>query len=532
MSFPPRKRCCDPLKCHQKVQKRDLRPVSQTVIHLLPSLGLTKRQYLCSSCRIKLKPQVDEAALPPVEAMDYTVTSLDDASCSENKESEDEDCTSSEETSDISVEDTDEPSSSAKVRRTDEKESEDVVLLASDAEEMVKQLKEKFQQAKTRSDRMKVLTVLPKRWSIPMQCNPPSIGCYFGSCNQCPGVGSLSSSLQAVMDENAIDTVELRQWTTTDRASLETRVLEVDEFIDTFTSMLKKLLLHDFIAKMQTMFMHEKRESLREGEFFVITDFSENYSFVVQDEIQAFHWNNGSATIHPFVCHYIKEDFGVFAEWHFFATSHGKSEGDGAGGTLKRITARRSLQKPYQDQILTTRQLYEFAVSQIKGMHFGFATVAEHDQEAKLLQEQLKTSRTVPGTQKIHSVVPVATNLIEVRPFSYSTSSRKEKVALTHLPNSFSACAPGGYVTVAYEGSCWLGCVLSVDESERAVTVTFLHPCIPARSYVYPEQEDIMVVDPSDILTTANPTTVTGRTYTLTKKEMEEASSALATMDT
>ena len=53
--------------------------------------------------------------------------------------------------------------------------------------------------------------------------------------------------------------------------------------------------------------MHEKRESLRVEEFFVIADFSENYSFVLQDEIQAFHWNNGSVTIHPFVCHYIKE---------------------------------------------------------------------------------------------------------------------------------------------------------------------------------------------------------------------------------
>lgn len=322
----------------------------------------------------------------------------------------------------------------------------------------------------------------------------------------------------------------------------------------------------------------------------------------MQDEIQAFHWNNGSATIHPFVCHYIKdgkltnlcyivisestqhdtvavhlfqrklldfltehcggkkpdkvyymsdgcaaqykncknftnlcfhvEDFGVFAEWHFFATSHGKTEGDGAGGTVKRIAARRSLQRPYQDQILTAHQLYEFAVSEIKGMHFGFATSAEHDQEAKLLQERLKKSRTVPGTHKIHSVVPVATNIIEVRPFSCSTSSRREKVASTLFPHSFSGCAPGGYVTVAYEGSCWLGCVLSVDEAERAVTVTFLHPCIPNRSYVYPEQEDIMVVDPSDVLTRANPTTVTGRTYTLTKKEMEDAIHALAAMDT
>jgi hypothetical protein len=30
------------------------------------------------------------------------------------------------------------------------------------------------------------------------------------------------------------------------------------------------------------------------------------------------------------------EDFGVPAEWHCFATSHGKSACDGIGGTLKK----------------------------------------------------------------------------------------------------------------------------------------------------------------------------------------------------
>ena len=34
-----------------------------------------------------------------------------------------------------------------------------------------------------------------------------------------------------------------------------------------------------------------------------MADFSENFSFVVQDEIQSFDWNNSSATIHPFVCY-------------------------------------------------------------------------------------------------------------------------------------------------------------------------------------------------------------------------------------
>lgn len=65
----------------------------------------------------------------------------------------------------------------------------------------------------------------------------------------------------------------------------------------------EKLQAHDLIAKMQTNFMRQKKENLEEGEFLVLADFSENFSFVVQDEIQSFHWNNSSATIHPFVCY-------------------------------------------------------------------------------------------------------------------------------------------------------------------------------------------------------------------------------------
>ena len=68
--------------------------------------------------------------------------------------------------------------------------------------------------------------------------------------------------------------------------------------------MLKKLLVHDFTAKMQSTFLQQKKEGLKEGEFVVIADFSENFSFVVQDEVQSFHWNNTSATVHPFVCYY------------------------------------------------------------------------------------------------------------------------------------------------------------------------------------------------------------------------------------
>ena len=137
-----------------------------------------------------------------------------------------------------------------------------------------------------------------------LHCNPPSLKCILGSCKKCPGTEPLCNQLQAMACENSIDTVEVKQWTQTDRANLETKVMSTDEFIDAFTAMLIKLSIHDFTAKMQARFVQETKENLKEGEYLVIANFSENYSFVVQDEIQSFHQNNGSATIHPFVCYY------------------------------------------------------------------------------------------------------------------------------------------------------------------------------------------------------------------------------------
>ena len=80
------------------------------------------------------------------------------------------------------------------------------------------------------------------------------------------------------------------------------------------------------------------------------------------------------------------------------------------------------------------------------------------------------------------------------------------------------ATAIGGYVTVAYDGESWLGCVVGAHETEHAITVKFLHPCIPAPCFVLPEQEDLLDIDLSDVLTCVNATTATGRTYTLSRK--------------
>ena len=90
----------------------------------------------------------------------------------------------------------------------------------------------------------------------------------------------------------------------TDRSQLEDKEEFADDFITLLSDMLYKLTEHDFIAKNQNQFLKGLKASLKPNECIIILDFAENFSFVVQDTAEAFHWNNTQATIHPFVVYH------------------------------------------------------------------------------------------------------------------------------------------------------------------------------------------------------------------------------------
>ena len=58
----------------------------------------------------------------------------------------------------------------------------------------------------------------------------------------------------------------------------------------------------------------------------LVGDFAENFTFVMQDEVQSYHWNNAQATIHPLVCYWLENGVSkhVACVAGFFATSHDK----------------------------------------------------------------------------------------------------------------------------------------------------------------------------------------------------------------
>ena len=61
---------------------------------------------------------------------------------------------------------------------------------------------------------------------------------------------------------------------------------------------------HSFIPKQRSLFQTNFQSVLLPGHFLVICDFSENYSFLLHDAAQGFHWNNSQAAIRPFVAYY------------------------------------------------------------------------------------------------------------------------------------------------------------------------------------------------------------------------------------
>ena len=58
---------------------------------------------------------------------------------------------------------------------------------------------------------------------------------------------------------------------------------------------------------------------------------------------------------------YHKMDFDVECKWHFFATFHGKSACDEIEGVVK-MTAKAKLQRPFENQILTSQNMYTFCI--------------------------------------------------------------------------------------------------------------------------------------------------------------------------
>ena len=310
-------------------------------------------------------------------------------------------------------------------------------------------------------------------------CDIESEKCMTRECSDCPDIEIFRTFLTDKLHLSETDDVTFKQWTTQDRTTLVTMTKPVDEFIDELVDKVWNLSRHHFIAKTQGTFLQKLKQDISADECILLGDFSENYSFVVQDAVQGYHWENSQATLHPFVAYYREDntlisssfcvlsdsgdhstsavytfqkevlsllktkngglkkvhyftdgassqyknkhnflnmcyhekDFGLSCVWHFFATCHGKGPCDGVGGTVKRLTARASLQRPEKDQIVTPEHMFKFCKDNIAGITFIFvSTETINAVKEAVLKERFVKARVLRGTRGFHYFEPCDTS--------------------------------------------------------------------------------------------------------------------------
>ena len=134
---------------------------------------------------------------------------------------------------------------------------------------------------------------------------------------------------------------------------------------------------------------------------------------------------------------------------------------------------------------MTPCQLFQWASSNISAITFEYCNTDEYLTEKKNLAERFEECRTIPGTRKLHSFIPISTQKLQTKVFSSSSKAQIQWV--TSKPDGeMEVEQVSGFITCIHSEQWWLACVLQYDEESDEATVNILHPHGPARSFQYP----------------------------------------------
>ena len=117
-------------------------------------------------------------------------------------------------------------------------------------------------------------------------CNLDEEECKMRRCKSCPGREGVVNYLRNLPVLEGKVEIRFKTWVTVDRCNLEDKVETAEEFLDSFSTAVVKLLRHHFVSKKQAIFYKKTKNNLELDEGLLAMDFSQNYSSIVQDAAQ------------------------------------------------------------------------------------------------------------------------------------------------------------------------------------------------------------------------------------------------------
>ena len=107
-----------------------------------------------------------------------------------------------------------------------------------------------------------------------------------------------------------------------------------------------------------------------------------------------------------------QEDFGISAQWYFFAISYGKVACDGNGGAVKRQAYRASLQRVDNNHMTNPGSLFEWAQTYFRNIHFNFCPLNYHELHNKTLKAHFEQGTTIIKKRQYHCFEPVDNKIL------------------------------------------------------------------------------------------------------------------------
>ena len=254
------------------------------------------------------------------------------------------------------------------------------------------------------------------------------------------------------------------------------------DFLKKLIQEIDQLTTHYYIARNRSQYLKHLKDTLKPNQAIIILDVAENYSFIVQDTIhwnnsqatlhpfavyyresdgklnninfciisdcfkhdlfavhsfvkvalqyltshvcptveKIYYFTDGAASQYKNLINlvYHQDDFGIQAEWHLFATSHGKSACDGIGRTVKREAARTSLRATTTGHILTPQQLFEWCSIHITGIKFFYIPKDDITFNLMFLEKCFNKSSKFSGIRIHHCFIPNSDKTLRVQRIS------------------------------------------------------------------------------------------------------------------
>ena len=212
--------------------------------------------------------------------------------------------------------------------------------------------------------------------------------------------------------------------------------------------------------------------------------------------------------------------YALYAEWHFFAMSHGKNACDGIGGTIKRMAAYASLQLSVTGQILPPKSLFEFANSEIPGIQSFWVPTTEITENKHLLEKRFEKSSTLPGSRSNHFFRPSS----DSREILMLLVSGEEAVLVNISNFVIHDLKIGDYVACTYDFDWYAGIILDISIDNGDVYVKFMHPKGPSMLFKWPLKEDECWVALNNVIKILKPpkSNQSGRNFTFDENDIKD----------